>query len=159
MKETAMKTNSTEEKEPRPVLPVIEPHTDKSTHLDTTNNTPTNLDTIISVFPPRARPCVRLVYAYFHSPNTNNVISSTNKGEMVIGEKKYFGSSLTDLLYDTTCRKRSYTPLYAQQFYQALRNNNAPPGLILNAERRKLMHIDGGQPNVKKELVKKWLPY
>ena len=93
-------------------------------------------------FPKRVQTRAKLISGYFDSPIEENRIHCNNKGELMIGNNTFRGSSISDLLYDTSCRKRGYTPLFAQKFYNALANNNTPPGLIMNIDRRGWVKAD-----------------
>ena len=175
LKEAATKANTKQgehnsngilQSTPETLKPAILPELSKEHELEKEQiksiDTHQQLVNILEAFPPRSKPRARLIYAYFHSPDPTKVISSSSNGELTIGQRCYQGSSITDLLYDTTCRKRGYVPLYAQQFYQALNNNNAPAGLILNTDRRKWMTSPNAQQpvnNTRHNLARNWKPY
>ena len=95
------------------------------------------LTKIIEHFPKRMRTRARLIGGYLK--NGEKPIRWNKKGEILNGGLPVPGSSIQDLLYDTTCIKRKYIPTGAKIFYKQLYENNIPAGLVMNHNRRNLM--------------------
>ena len=117
--------------------PITEPIKELLNTSNENTDADLSLEKIIEHFPKRMKTRARLIGGYL--ANGENPISWNKKGEIFENEKPVLGSSIQDLLYDTACVKRKYSPTGANIFYKQLKDNNIPEGLILNVNRRKLM--------------------
>lgn len=121
-----------------------------------------SLEKIVEFFPKRVKTRARLIGGYLQ--NGEKPLTWTKTGELIHEQQPIPGTSIQDLLYDTTCPKRKYLPAGANIFYKLLRENNIPQGLIVNANRRKLMKLSRHRaklPQNKRKYIgnKNWLHY
>ena len=124
------------------------------------NDSDLTLEKIIEHFPKRMQTRARLIGGYIQ--NGEKPLTWNKKGELLADNKPISGSSIQDLLYDTTCIKRKYMPTGANIFYKQLHQNNIPAGLILNSNRRKLMKLKPTKLRQKRKYTNvktNWLRY
>ena len=158
-KETSNADESTAPKQQESILP----ETIKELHdvPANENSDELTLDKIIEHFPKRMQTRARLIGGYLQ--NGDKPLTWNKKGELIDNENPIKGSSIQDLLYDTTCIKRKYLPTGANIFYKQLHDNNTPQGLILNSSRRKLMKFKPSkikeQRKYKRAFRKNWVHY
>ena len=110
---------------------------DKNNELENESKQKT-LEEILSYFPSRMKSRARLIGSYFDKDNTKLTYNSL--GELLYNGNAIKGSSLTDLLYDACCPRRKYEPIGADYFYNELKQNNLPKGIIRNKDRHKYLN-------------------
>lgn len=119
------------------------------------NSLSTRLDNIIQVLPKRMKNRARLITSYLQGKLP---IDLNDNGEVTLNGIHYPGTSIQDLIYDSVSPRRTYVPTSAKHFYNFLKANNIPKGLVLNKARHKwLTHNKLTKKQENK--INNWVPY